>query len=117
MKLQRTREPFQPVPLPADPNEWVVTAVVPAFNEELTIEESLRRIRKVPLTLEIVVVNDGSADRTGEVLDRLGREGLIDRVIHQPKNRGRISSTTPIPRHSPCVSRRVTAASVAPAGR
>jgi glycosyltransferase involved in cell wall biosynthesis len=89
MKLQRTREPFQPVPLPADGNELVVTAVVPAFNEELTIEESLRRIRNVPLSLEIVVVNDGSADRTGELLDRLGREGLIDRVIHQPKNKGK----------------------------
>jgi len=89
MKLTRYREPWRGAPLPADWNDLVVSAVVPAYNEEETIEQSLRRLRDVPLKIEIVCVNDASADRTGEILDRLRGEGLVDQVIHQPENRGK----------------------------
>jgi glycosyltransferase involved in cell wall biosynthesis len=89
MKLTRHREPWRGAPLPADWNDLVVSAVVPAYNEEGTIEQSLRRLRDVPLKVEIVCVNDASADRTGEILDRLRAEGLVDQVIHQPENRGK----------------------------
>ncbi|NIM52555.1 MAG: glycosyltransferase [Gemmatimonadales bacterium] len=67
----------------------VVTVVMPAYNEEATIEEGVQRVRRVPLNVEIVAVNDASRDRTGEVLDRLKQDGLVDKVIHQPKNKGK----------------------------
>jgi glycosyltransferase involved in cell wall biosynthesis len=60
-----------------------------AFNEEAMLEQSLARFRDLPLTVELVAVNDGSSDRTGEILDRLQREGVVHRVIHHPANRGK----------------------------
>src|SRR6185503_6271732 len=49
----------------------------------------IARFAGVPLTLEIVAVNDGSTDRTGEILDRMVKEGVVSRVIHHPANRGK----------------------------
>ncbi len=66
-----------------------VTAVMAAYNEEATLETSIARFREVPLNIELVAVNDGSRDRTGEILDRLHREGVVHRVMHHSKNRGK----------------------------
>jgi glycosyltransferase involved in cell wall biosynthesis len=66
-----------------------VTAVMAAYNEEATLEMSIARFREVPLNIELVAVNDGSKDRTGEILDRLHREGVVHRVMHHPRNRGK----------------------------
>ena len=67
----------------------LLSVVVPAFNEAGTVEMALRRVRAVPLRVEIIVVNDASTDGTSEVLDKLARDGLIDRVIHHDINRGK----------------------------
>lgn len=69
--------------------EMVLSVIVPAYNEATTVEAVARRLRDLPLRLEIIAVNDASSDGTGEVLDRLAREGRIDRVIHHPVNRGK----------------------------
>ena len=66
-----------------------VTVIVPAYNEERTIRALIERVRAVPLELEIVAVNDASRDQTGPLLDALQAEGLIDRVVHHPQNRGK----------------------------
>jgi glycosyltransferase involved in cell wall biosynthesis len=61
-----------------------VSVIVPAYNEEKTIAQVLERVRaqSVPgITLEVVVVNDGSKDRTREILD--ARPELYDTVVHQ----------------------------------
>lgn len=78
-----------PAPVPQDWNDILVTAVMPAYNEEATVEAAVRRLREAPLALEIICVNDASKDRTGEILDRLKAQGLVDRVIHQPRNLGK----------------------------
>ena len=62
---------------------------MPAYNEAETVEAALRRVRAVPLRVEIIVVNDASTDGTREILDALAQEGLVDRVIHHEKNRGK----------------------------
>jgi glycosyltransferase involved in cell wall biosynthesis len=69
--------------------EWLVSVVVPAFNEAATIEAALRQLRQIPLRLEVIAVNDASTDGTGAILDRLAAEGLVQRVIHHPANRGK----------------------------
>lgn len=53
-----------------------VTIIVPALNEEDTIGEVVERLLAVPLTTQIIVVDDGSTDRTPEVL-----KGYADRIL------------------------------------
>ena len=89
MKLRRHERRFHGPPLPSTVDDIVVSAVMPAYNEAATIEHSVRRVRAVPLRIEIVAVNDASRDHTGEILDRLHAEGVIDRVVHQPHNMGK----------------------------
>jgi glycosyltransferase involved in cell wall biosynthesis len=76
-------------PVPSDWNDLLLSAVMPAYNEEQTIEAAVRRLRDAPLHLEVICVNDASRDQTGAVLERLQGEGLVDRVIHQDRNRGK----------------------------
>jgi glycosyltransferase involved in cell wall biosynthesis len=67
----------------------LLTVLVPAYNEAATVEMALRRIREVALRLEIIVINDASTDGTREILERLAAKGLVDRVLHHEKNRGK----------------------------
>ncbi|HZE93655.1 MAG TPA: glycosyltransferase family 2 protein [Gemmatimonadales bacterium] len=67
----------------------LLSVVVPAYNEAATVEAALRRVREVPLRVEIIVVNDASTDGTREILDQLAGDGLVDQVIHHDKNRGK----------------------------
>ncbi len=66
-----------------------LSVIVPAYNEAGTVETVARRLREVPLPLEVIAVDDASRDGTGELLDRLVRERLVDRVIHHPRNLGK----------------------------
>ena len=52
----------------------LLSVVMPVYNERTTIEESVRRVLAVPLRIELVVVDDGSSDGTGEELQRLQSE-------------------------------------------
>ncbi|MCL4782043.1 MAG: glycosyltransferase [Bryobacterales bacterium] len=64
--------------MPAMPDAVVV---MPAYNEAGCIEEVVRDW--VAAVGRVVVVNDGSRDNTGEILDRLAAELPTLRVIHQ----------------------------------
>jgi len=69
-----------------------VTVVIPCFDEEGAIEHTLEDVSQAlaALTLpwEIIAVNDGSQDRTGEILDGLAGRVPNLRVLHNPFNRG-----------------------------
>ena len=52
----------------------LVSVLVPAYNEARTIEGVLRRVAALPLRLEIVVVDDGSVDGTGDIVEGLRSE-------------------------------------------
>jgi glycosyltransferase involved in cell wall biosynthesis len=69
-----------------------LSVVLPAFNEEANIqavvEDVYRNVPKLASIFEIIVVNDGSKDRTGEICDRLAEEFPDVRVVHHPRNRG-----------------------------
>lgn len=66
-----------------------LSVVIPVYNEAQTISEVVSRLRAIPLTLEIIAVNDCSTDDTGSVLDRLRASGEIDIVVHHEVNQGK----------------------------
>jgi glycosyltransferase involved in cell wall biosynthesis len=45
-----------------------LSVVIPVYNEELTIKEIIDRVLAVPIDKEMIVVDDGSTDRTPEIL-------------------------------------------------
>jgi glycosyltransferase involved in cell wall biosynthesis len=61
-----------------------VAAIIPAYNEESNIGAVLRVLKQVPEVNEVIVVNDGSTDRTGEVARSFGV-----RVVDLPVNQGK----------------------------
>ncbi len=72
-----------------------LSIIIPIYNEERTIEALLEKVRSVPLpeniTREIIVVNDGSADNTANVLEKYSRDPLI-KVFHKNQNEGKTSA-------------------------
>ena len=73
-------------------NSCSVSFVIPALNEEVVIEGVVREIWKtVDAHLgnyELILIDDGSADRTGDIMERLSCELSKVRVLHNNPNRG-----------------------------
>ena len=65
-----------------------LTVIIPVYNEVKTIEEIIRRVSATQLASEIVVVDDGSKDGTGDILKRLEGQSGIRTVTHQ-RNQGK----------------------------
>lgn len=64
----------------------------PAYNEEVALRETIEKadkiLRKITEKYEILIIDDGSRDETGEIADQLAKENKYLRVIHHPQNRG-----------------------------
>ncbi len=78
--------------------ELTLSLVVPAYNEESRLPPSLDRMvaylrKRGPRQAEILVVDDGSKDRTSEIVReaaaRLKGEGVEIRLVENPGNRGK----------------------------
>jgi glycosyltransferase involved in cell wall biosynthesis len=63
--------------------------VVPAYNEEATIQNVIEQLIDIPNLLEIIVVNDGSQDRTGKIIERIAQQTPQVKAIHHPRNMGK----------------------------
>lgn len=71
-----------------------LSIVIPAYNERATVEALLRRVAAAPipggLEREILIVDDGSGDGTGELLKELEQTGdPAFRLVEHPHNRGK----------------------------
>ncbi len=64
-----------------------VSCIIPAYNEEKTIRGVIKVCLKTPEIDDIVVVNDGSVDKTAEVARKIGDNRL--KVISYKENRGK----------------------------
>lgn len=64
----------------------------PCINEEGNIKNTVSSaeavLKKLKIKYEIIIIDDGSIDQTGEIADKLSRVNPNIRVIHHPKNLG-----------------------------
>jgi len=69
-----------------------LTIFFPCYNEEANVErvtlKALEVGRRIADDLEVIIVNDGSKDRTGAVADRLAGEHPEVRAVHNHPNLG-----------------------------
>lgn len=78
--LAEPRKPFFP--------DHLVSVVIPAFNEEKTILTVIANVLRLPLNLDVIVVDDCSQDETSRLLRII--DGLPNiTVIRKPKNEGK----------------------------
>lgn len=62
----------------------LLTVIVPVYNVENYLEESLVSLRnQTLLDIQIIAINDGSTDGSGDLLDRLAKQDPRIEVIHQ----------------------------------
>lgn len=69
-----------------------ISMVLPAYNEESVIAETVRACllaaEQYCPNVEVIIVDDGSRDRTGAILDEMAVQDSRVRVIHHMPNRG-----------------------------
>lgn len=64
-----------------------VSVIIPVFNEEKTVSKIIERVEKQPFKKEIIVVNDGSTDKTRVILKELNPKKV--KVFSHRQNKGK----------------------------
>ena len=71
-----------------------LSVVIPVYNEENTLIEIIKRVKAAhvgDVEKEIILVDDGSSDKTKEILKKV-IEPMVDKVIYNDKNMGKGSA-------------------------
>jgi glycosyltransferase involved in cell wall biosynthesis len=71
------------------PESFLLSVVIPVFNERNWVGELVRRVQAVPIRKEIILIDDGSTDGTRDILLALRDVHENVRVFLQPENRGK----------------------------
>ena len=66
-----------------------LSVVIPVFNEERTLAKVVKKLLRLPILLEIIIVDDCSTDETANVALNLSEENEVIKYIRQPRNRGK----------------------------
>ncbi len=72
-----------------------VTVIIPAYNEEAIIEENIRKVIKAleetasRYDWELLLIDDGSKDNTGRIMDGIASSNVNIKAIHHRTNFGR----------------------------
>ncbi len=73
-----------------------ITVVIAAFNEESNLQDAVKAVQGAfhghSDDYEILIVNDGSRDRTGAIAEDLAKRDSRVRVVHNDHNRGQAYS-------------------------
>lgn len=64
-----------------------LSVIMPVYNERATIAEIIRRVLAVELPKELIIVDDGSTDGTGELLRQIPPE--VATVLFHERNQGK----------------------------
>ncbi|SHK08941.1 biofilm PGA synthesis N-glycosyltransferase PgaC [Clostridium cavendishii DSM 21758] len=79
--------------LPTLPSFPLVSIVIPCYNEEQVIEGTIHELSNINYpNYEIIAINDGSSDKTSEILKRLQLQYSNLRFIDQKANRGKANA-------------------------
>ncbi len=70
------------------PQDFVLSVVIPVYNEVTTLAEVIERVRDCGVPTEIVIVDDGSTDGTRDLLDKLRGESDLQIIFHE-RNQGK----------------------------
>jgi glycosyltransferase involved in cell wall biosynthesis len=69
-----------------------ISLFYPVYNDERTVEsltlKAISVLKEIAANYEIIIVNDGSPDKSGEIADKLAAEIPEVRVVHHAANKG-----------------------------
>lgn len=69
-----------------------ISVFFPAYNDEGSIEkmvsDALQVLKKIATNYEVIVIDDASPDRSGEIADNLAKRFKQVKVVHHKKNKG-----------------------------
>jgi len=69
-----------------------ISVFFPCYNEQdnidRTVEQALTVLKKLTADFELIIVDDGSSDATGQVADRMADQDSRVKVVHHPTNLG-----------------------------
>jgi hyaluronan synthase len=78
-----------------DAPDDLVSVIIPVYNQEKLIREVIDAILRSTYTnLEIIAVDDGSKDNTGQILDSIAKEKSKVKVVHKPNGGKRTAVAT-----------------------
>src|SRR5260370_37343776 len=72
--------------------DGVLSVMIPAFNEERTLELILKHVLERPEVDEVIAVDDGSTDGTWAIMSRCAERDSRVRVFRQEKNKGKLAA-------------------------
>jgi glycosyltransferase involved in cell wall biosynthesis len=77
----------------SNPKEAVsISVFFPCYNEQdnvnRTVEQALAVLRKLNADFEVIIVDDGSSDATGQIADEISRRDSKVKVVHHHPNLG-----------------------------
>jgi glycosyltransferase involved in cell wall biosynthesis len=72
------------------PTPQLLSVIVPVYNERATLRSSIERLlkAKLPLPVEVLLVDDGSTDGSADSVQDLARSGGV-RILRHASNRGK----------------------------
>jgi glycosyltransferase involved in cell wall biosynthesis len=77
---------------PTPSRDASISLFFPVYNDEATVrqvtEKGMKVCQEIAYAFEIIIVDDGSPDRSGEIADELAEEHEAIRVIHHDRNLG-----------------------------
>lgn len=65
----------------------LISVIIPVFNEVTWVADIVRQVRDAPFPMEIIIVDDGSTDGTGHVLDTLAESDTV--ILRHDRNQGK----------------------------
>ncbi len=69
-----------------------ISVFFPCYNEQdniaRTVQQSLDVLEKLDADFEVIIVNDSSTDKTGQIADQITKQNKNVKVVHHPENLG-----------------------------